>query len=429
MSKKSLVDSIEIKSPCSESWDAMTGNEKVRFCSHCSKNVNDLSQMTRKKAMRLVRDSGGNLCVRYVKNPVNNQPIFAEKLYQITRRAGLAAGVLGTSLAFSTLTYAQGKPRIGRINNEMTQTENLNDKNKTLITTGSIEGTITDETGAVIPNVKITLTNQQNETTFITASDSDGFYEFNNITVGTYYIDFEISGFRKSRLFPSVSLDRTTVVSQIMKADENQTVIVMGDVAFVEHRNPLHQAVANDNFEEAKNLIINGASVNQKDENYNNITPIFLAVENGNVELAELLLNFGAKINVRDDNKQTPLMRLDSDASAELVRILLRRGARINAVDVDGNTPLISAAENSAGAEVLQILLDSGANINAQNKQGQNAIMYAAENGNLESVRTLILAGADVNLKNKEGETAWDLTSDEEIEKLLESYGATMDEN
>src|SRR5260221_14365623 len=108
MSKKSFIDSVEVKSPCTEDWEKMHGNDRFRFCSHCTKHVNNLSEMTRKEAMRFVRASGGGICIRYIKDPVTNRPIFADQLWQITRRApGLAAGVGNGSIAMSTTAYAQ----------------------------------------------------------------------------------------------------------------------------------------------------------------------------------------------------------------------------------------------------------------------------------------------------------------------------------
>src|SRR5437762_6602409 len=103
MSKKSFIDSVEVKSPCTEDWETMHGNDRVRFCDHCAKDVNNISEMTRKQAMRLVRAAGGNLCVRYIHDPVTKRPLFAEQLLQITRRTpGLAAGVMTASVSLST---------------------------------------------------------------------------------------------------------------------------------------------------------------------------------------------------------------------------------------------------------------------------------------------------------------------------------------
>src|SRR5918998_930756 len=89
-----ILDRISIPSPCSADWDEMTGNEQVRFCLHCSKQVNNLSQMTRKQALELVARSKGRLCVRYYRRPdgrVQTVSTPHNQLYQIKRRASLLA--------------------------------------------------------------------------------------------------------------------------------------------------------------------------------------------------------------------------------------------------------------------------------------------------------------------------------------------------
>src|SRR4030095_12459952 len=91
MQKKSFVDSIRVANSCSENWDEMTGNDRVRFCSHCAKDVNNISAMTRKEAARLVRKSGGRLCVRYRTDPKTHGPVFAERVSAFARH-GVAAG-------------------------------------------------------------------------------------------------------------------------------------------------------------------------------------------------------------------------------------------------------------------------------------------------------------------------------------------------
>src|SRR5690348_11198318 len=45
-----LLDRIQIASPCEASWDAMNGDDRVRFCGLCEKNVYNLSAMTRDEA-------------------------------------------------------------------------------------------------------------------------------------------------------------------------------------------------------------------------------------------------------------------------------------------------------------------------------------------------------------------------------------------
>ena len=61
MKKSRFIDSVRVNEPCNEDWNKMAGNEKVRFCSHCSRHVNNISEMTPRKAAKLVMRSNGNL--------------------------------------------------------------------------------------------------------------------------------------------------------------------------------------------------------------------------------------------------------------------------------------------------------------------------------------------------------------------------------
>jgi Carboxypeptidase regulatory-like domain/Ankyrin repeats (3 copies) len=436
MSKKSLIDSVEVKTPCTEGWEKMHGNHRVRFCDHCAKDVNNLSEMTRKQAMRLVRASGGNLCIRYVQNPVTKRPIFAEQLLHITRRApAIAAGVMSASVSFATMTYAQGgvpappdSDPVRSCPDKAAQIEVVTGKKteataaKQSINYGSVKGVVTDAAGAVIPAVQLNLTNVKTNHVYSAASNDEGAYEFVGVEPGTYVLVAEgTKGFtRKQYDNVAVNESRETPVDMEMTVVESTMV---GGMGMVEYSTPLARAVANEDSDLVRELIAQGENVNGKDDNYDKITPLLVAVEYGNVEIVQILLDAGAKVNARDDEKQTPLMRLDDDATPELIEILLRHEAKINLTDDHNNTALILAAQR-AKPEVLKALIDAGADVNAVNKDGQTALMNAANNDSLEGVRMLLEAGSKVNLKNNNDETAWDMTSDSDIEDLLVSYGA-----
>lgn len=447
MSKKSFIDSVEVGSPCSEDWNHMQGTDKIRLCSHCVKHVNNLSEMTRKEATRLVRASNGNICIRYIVDPATKRPMFAEQLFQITRRSpGLAAGVMTASISLSTFTYAQDsvKPQANPV---VVQT--IENKDRLLVKQGeislskpdvasraSISGTIFDQMGAVIQNAKVTIFSVDASKTESASTNEEGVYKFEKLKPGTYRIESESPGFKKTitqvvvaeaqETISDASLDVGMEITVDIVADVPMEGMAMGGVMVsVEYSSPLNRAVANDNVEEVRVLIVKGANVNGKDENYDRLTPLFIAVENGNLEIAEMLLKFGAKVNARDREKQTPLMRLDDDATPELVELLVRHGAKLNLTDNDGNTAIMIAADG-AKPEVLKALVNAGADIRLANKKGQTALMNAASSGALDGVRILIQAGADVNAKNKDGETAWDQTTNEEIEALLVSFGAEV---
>jgi hypothetical protein len=59
-----FLEEIEIASPCSADWAKMEGNDQVRFCKECRKNVYNLSAVSRLEAEELVREVEGVSCVR-----------------------------------------------------------------------------------------------------------------------------------------------------------------------------------------------------------------------------------------------------------------------------------------------------------------------------------------------------------------------------
>ena len=61
-----MLDSVRVASPCNASWDEMLGDDRVRFCTSCEKNVFNLSAMPREDAERLLAERmNGELCVRF----------------------------------------------------------------------------------------------------------------------------------------------------------------------------------------------------------------------------------------------------------------------------------------------------------------------------------------------------------------------------
>jgi TonB family protein len=62
---RSALDNIKVAAPCTAEWRFMLGNDLVRFCGQCNKNVYNLSAMTREQAETLIRRMEGRLCVRY----------------------------------------------------------------------------------------------------------------------------------------------------------------------------------------------------------------------------------------------------------------------------------------------------------------------------------------------------------------------------
>lgn len=64
-----------------------------------------------------------------------------------------------------------------------------------LMTTATINGAVTDQTGAVIPGTAVVVTNDQTRVATRTSSNQDGTYVLPGLTVGTYTVQFQKEGF------------------------------------------------------------------------------------------------------------------------------------------------------------------------------------------------------------------------------------------
>jgi hypothetical protein len=90
------VDEIRVASPCHARWDDMDGNERARFCRQCSKNVFNLSAMTRVQIETLIREKEGKFCGRFYRRP-DGRMLTADcpsRLRRLRERMARIGGVL-----------------------------------------------------------------------------------------------------------------------------------------------------------------------------------------------------------------------------------------------------------------------------------------------------------------------------------------------
>jgi hypothetical protein len=60
-----ILDDVRVATPCSVPWDSMAGNGRVRSCVKCSKQVFNISNMSRADAEVLLREHVEGVCVRF----------------------------------------------------------------------------------------------------------------------------------------------------------------------------------------------------------------------------------------------------------------------------------------------------------------------------------------------------------------------------
>src|SRR6185436_15915851 len=64
---------------------------------------------------------------------------------------------------------------------------------------GRISGSVSDTSGAVIPNATVVVTNQATSVTRRTKTDANGFYVVTNLPVSVFSVEIEAAGFRRAQ--------------------------------------------------------------------------------------------------------------------------------------------------------------------------------------------------------------------------------------
>jgi len=103
-------------------------------------------------------------------------------------------------------------------------------------TTGAITGVVTDPSGAVMPNVRVILTNVGTSATRETATDAQGTYSFSLLEPGQYTMTYALTGFATLTSQPlTVNVTETDVLSPKMQVGSSQeSVTVQAGVELVQ---------------------------------------------------------------------------------------------------------------------------------------------------------------------------------------------------
>jgi len=95
-------------------------------------------------------------------------------------------------------------------------------------TTGDIRGVVTDESGAVLPGVTLTLSGPAVQGRPSTVSNESGVYRFPNLAPGVYQVSAELAGFAtKAQTGIQVALGATADVGVQMSVSTQQETITV----------------------------------------------------------------------------------------------------------------------------------------------------------------------------------------------------------
>src|SRR5215203_4012993 len=93
---------------------------------------------------------------------------------------------------------------------------------------GQIEGTVSDQTGAAVPNASITVTNIGTGTNRTVTTDESGVYRFPLLPLGIYGITIEAANFKKLiRDGVTLTTGQTATVDLNLQAGEVEQVVTV----------------------------------------------------------------------------------------------------------------------------------------------------------------------------------------------------------
>jgi len=96
--------------------------------------------------------------------------------------------------------------------------------------TSAVNGTVRDQSGAVIPGVTVTLTNTATNVTSTTTANQVGFFLFTGIVPGPYRITAETPGFQKFEGALTVQVQQAAVVNITLNVGQTATEVSVQDV-------------------------------------------------------------------------------------------------------------------------------------------------------------------------------------------------------
>jgi len=156
--------------------------------------------------------------------------------------------------------------------------------NGLLAQSSTIEGTVKDETDAVLPGVSITTTHLETNQSRTVISDDQGVYQVPQLPSGTYEVQAELSGFSTGvRSSISLTMDSRAVVNFSLSIGQlTERVVVTGEAALVDTTSAVTSGLVD--ARQMRDLPLNGRDIVQLALLQEGIVPItkYLTTQGGN---------------------------------------------------------------------------------------------------------------------------------------------------
>jgi Carboxypeptidase regulatory-like domain len=173
-----MATKLHMPAPCPSKWNEMTGDERVRHCSGCNRNVYNFSAMTESDIDELLAHHQGQLCVRTQRRArdgeISKQAVLAKPLAGGQRGAGVAGAALVSlmglfsPLAVQTTAATMATPR---------QVESIAE---------SVIVWVSDESGLPVSRAKVTIVSPSTGDSATGETDEHGGFHVRGLAPGVY---------------------------------------------------------------------------------------------------------------------------------------------------------------------------------------------------------------------------------------------------
>ena len=115
-------------------------------------------------------------------------------------------------------------------------------------TSGRVVGRVSDASGALLPGTKVTLVNEATNVSRDTKTNENGDYDFVEVPVGTYRLEFDLTGFKRNvRRGVSLDINQVITLNMTMQVGATQEVVdVTSEAPLVETTSTQLGAVVGD---------------------------------------------------------------------------------------------------------------------------------------------------------------------------------------
>lgn len=237
------LDRLAIASPCPESWQVMSGDERSRFCSRCQKHVHDLSALEAREIEALVEATQGRFCARITRDRFGRivtrepevPPFHLPSSLSVRRSSPFLAAVVTAAVGLTGAGWAEAPvscpvagPAAALVAGKLAAPDPAHPAGPG----GAVlYGRVLDEKGTALPGATITLRHPEEGWKFVAVSNAQGQFRFRDLPSGVYDVVAELEGFDFKNLDSLKLGQELRQITFTGTLSETDTITTTGEVA------------------------------------------------------------------------------------------------------------------------------------------------------------------------------------------------------